>query len=142
MLICELLLEMSLAAWVTSEISLEISVITSYSIHYTKLYDVSISNDPVMNMPKKALGKLATMISMALRKTCPYNTRRSVSPLALAVSTYCWLIWSRKEFLVSWVRAANPPMTIAVTGRGDMPEVIRYLAEKAELIPVIRCQAP
>jgi len=39
-----------------------------------------------------------------------------VSPFERAVTTYCLLISSRKEFLVSMVRLAKPPTTSAVTG--------------------------
>ena len=40
-----------------------------------------------------------------------------VRPLARAVSTYCLLISSRKQFLVSIVSVAKPPITSAVIGR-------------------------
>jgi hypothetical protein len=55
-------------------------------------------------------------ISMALRNTWPYKTCRWFSPLARAVTTYCMLIWSRNEFLVSMVSPAKPPITIDATG--------------------------
>ena len=66
--------------------------------------------------PMKAAGKPATTISIALRKTWPYSTRRSVRPLARAVSTYCLWISSRKEFLVRKVSVVKPPITMAPIG--------------------------
>ena len=76
----------------------------------------SISKFPKNRMPTKADGKLAITISIALRKTWPYSTRRSVRPLARAVKTNCLLISSRNEFLVSIVNVAKPPTVSAATG--------------------------
>ena len=76
----------------------------------------SINKAPVKRMPTKAAGKPAITISMALRKTWPYSTRRSVRPLARAVSTNCLFNSSRKLFLVSMVKVAKPPMVNAVKG--------------------------
>ncbi|MNH38706.1 hypothetical protein D3C72_2130710 [compost metagenome] len=77
----------------------------------------SISSEPVKKMPMKADGKPAMTSSMALRNTWPYSTRFGLRPLALAVTTYCLLISSRKLFLVSKVMVAKLPITRAVTGR-------------------------
>ena len=77
---------------------------------------ISISSAPEKNAWMKAPGKPAITISMALRKTCPYSTWRSVQPLARAVITYCFLISSRNEFLVSSVMVAKAPSPIAIKG--------------------------
>ena len=78
---------------------------------------VSISSEPVKKAEMKAPGKPATMISIAFRKTWPYSTLRSVSPLARAVVTYCLRISSRKEFLVSSVVVAKAERDSAINGR-------------------------
>ena len=67
-------------------------------------------------MPMNACGKPATISSMALRNTWPYSTRCSPAPLARAVTVYCLRISSRKQFLVSMVRLAKPPATMAIVG--------------------------
>ena len=51
-------------------------------------------NCSVNKIPINALGKPAMTMSMALRKTWPYNTFFCVNPLARAVVTYCLLISS------------------------------------------------
>ncbi|MNN27047.1 hypothetical protein D3C81_1405700 [compost metagenome] len=82
----------------------------------SRLKITSISKEPVKKMPMNAEGKPAITSSMALRNTWPYSTRGRLRPLALAVTTYCLLISSRKLFLVSKVMVAKLPMTSAVIG--------------------------
>ncbi|MNT71787.1 hypothetical protein D3C72_2103130 [compost metagenome] len=76
----------------------------------------SISRDPAKNTLIKAWGMPATTNRIALRNTWPYNTRRSLNPLARAVMTYWRVISLRKAFLVSRVMVAKPPITKAPTG--------------------------
>ncbi len=78
----------------------------------------SISSDPVNSILINRVGKPATTISMAFRKDV------FVKNLVLCQSfgARCQNIWfvdfpSRNEFFVSIVRLANPPITIAVTGK-------------------------
>ena len=73
-------------------------------------------SEPPKNTPINTAGKPAITISIALRKTWPYNTLRSDRPLARAVTTYCFLISSRKLFLVSNVSVAKAEMVEASTG--------------------------
>ena len=77
---------------------------------------VSIRSEPAKNAPMNAPGKPAMTISMALRNTCPYSTWCSVSPLARAVITYCFLISSRNEFLVRKVVVAKADSDMAIIG--------------------------
>ena len=65
----------------------------------------------------KAAGKPVTMGSKALRNTWRPSTWRSLRPLALAVTTYCLRISSRKAFFVSMAVTAKLPATMAVTGK-------------------------
>ncbi|MNP56092.1 hypothetical protein D3C76_1507900 [compost metagenome] len=76
----------------------------------------SISKEPAKNTLMNAWGMPDTTNSIALRNTWPYSTRRSLMPLARAVTTYWRVISLRKEFLVRIVSVANPPITSAVTG--------------------------
>ena len=72
--------------------------------------------DNFEQFPRGGLDLNAITINIELRKTWPYNTRFGLKPFALAVSTYCLFISSRKEFFVNIVKPAKPPMTIDVTG--------------------------
>ena len=64
-----------------------------------------------------AAGNPAIIINIEFLKTCPYKTLFSVKPFALAVITYCWLIWSKKEFFVKNVSPAKLPISIAIKGK-------------------------
>ncbi|MCY1247069.1 hypothetical protein D9M72_603620 [compost metagenome] len=76
----------------------------------------SIKSEPVKKAEMKALGNPAMMISIALRKTWPYSTWRSLRPLARAVVTYCFLISSMNEFLVSSVVVAKAESKSVISG--------------------------
>ena len=40
------------------------------------------------------------------------------------------------------VRLANPPITMAVTGRVNVPEIINDFAEQGKLLPVVGSEPP
>ena len=75
-----------------------------------------MSSDPVKNAATKAAGKPVMIGIIALRNTWRQSTRRSSTPLARAVITYCLRISSSTEFLVRMVMTAKPPITMAVIG--------------------------
>src|SRR2546426_2001398 len=71
-----------------------------------------MSSDPVKNAATKAAGKPVMIGIIALRNTWRQSTRRSSTPFARAVITYCLRISSSTEFFVRMVMTAKPPTTI------------------------------
>ena len=101
----------------------------------------SMSSEPVNKMPTNAAGNPGDDDQHGVAKHVSVQHAPFRQSLGAGGEYDCLLISSRNEFLVSMVSVAKAADGQREQGQRQVPQVVRDLAEPAELLPILRGKA-